>query len=119
MNVIEEKVIEVDGKKLNQVKFATTPIMSTYLVAFVVGELEYIETTAKPTAPASAKPITVRVYTLKGQSAQGQFALDVAARTLEFFSKYFDVPYPLPKSDLVAIPDFGAGAMENWGLVVM
>lgn len=91
--------------------------MSTYLVAFVVGEFDYIETTAKPALPKGAKPITVRVYTNEGESEQGRHALNVCAKTLEFFSEYFDIEYPLPKMDLIAIPDFGAGAMENWGLV--
>ncbi|KAJ3295271.1 Aminopeptidase 2 mitochondrial [Borealophlyctis nickersoniae] len=117
MDVVQEKDVQIGGKTLRSVTFARTPIMSTYLVAFVVGELEYIEATANPKQPADAKPIKVRVYTQKGQKEQGKFALDVCARTLEFFSEYFDIAYPLPKMDLVAIPDFGAGAMENWGLV--
>ncbi|ORY48217.1 hypothetical protein BCR33DRAFT_714617 [Rhizoclosmatium globosum] len=106
-----------EGKKKKEVKFATTPLMSTYLLAFVVGEFEFIETTAIPKLPADAQPIQVRLFTVKGLINQGTFALEVAARTLEYFSEYFDNAYPLPKSDLVAIPDFGAGAMENWGLV--
>ncbi|KAJ3052261.1 Aminopeptidase 2 mitochondrial [Rhizophlyctis rosea] len=117
MNVVEEKDVEIDGKSLRAVKFDRTPVMSTYLLAFVVGELDYVETTANPKQPADAKPIKVRVYTQKGQKELGRFALEVCARTLEFFSEYFDIVYPLPKMDLVAIPDFGAGAMENWGLV--
>lgn len=117
MDVKAEDSIEVLGETWKRVSFSKTPIMSTYLVAFVVGELDYVETTASPKAPSSAQPITVRVYTLPGDQNQGKFALNVAARTLEFFSEYFDIPYPLPKSDLVAIPDFSAGAMENWGLV--
>ncbi len=48
---------------------------------------------------------------------EGTFALDVALTTLSFFSDYFGTPYALPKCDLVAIPDFAAGAMENWGLI--
>ena len=56
----------------------------------------------------------VRVYTPPGLSSQGEFALDVAAKTLTFFADYFGEPYPLPKMDLVAVPDFAAGAMENW-----
>jgi puromycin-sensitive aminopeptidase len=106
MNVVSEKV-EGDRKII---RFAETPIMSTYLVAFVVGDLGYIETINK-------EGVLVRVYAIKGSEVHGKFALDVAARTLTFFTEYFDIPYPLPKMDLVAIPDFGAGAMENWGLV--
>ncbi len=59
------------------------------MVAFAVGELEYIEAVAKPQKPADAKPITVRVYTNKGEKEQGRFGLDVGVRTLEFFSEYF------------------------------
>ena len=50
-------------------------------------------------------------------SPQGEFALDVAVKTLPFYKDYFNIAYPLPKIDLIAIPDFAAGAMENWGLV--
>lgn len=100
------------GKKTTV--FNDSPKMSTYLVAFVIGELEYIETT---TEGKHMEKIPVRVYSTPGLSQQGQFSLDLAAKTLEFFSKTFDIPYPLPKYDMVAIPDFAAGAMENWGLV--
>ncbi|KAI9352747.1 peptidase family M1-domain-containing protein [Obelidium mucronatum] len=106
-----------NGKKIKEVTFARTPLMSTYLLAFVVGDLECIETTSVPKKPAAAQPITVRLFTTKGLVEQGRFALETAARTLEYFSEYFDEAYPLPKSDMVAIPDFSAGAMENWGLV--
>ncbi|TPX47347.1 hypothetical protein SeMB42_g03352 [Synchytrium endobioticum] len=117
MDVLEEKPVQVDGQTLKSVRFERTPIMSTYLVAFVVGELDHVEDYAHPKKPADAKPIKVRVFTPKGLKEQGRFGLHVATKTLEFFSEYFDIAYPLSKSDLVAIPDFGAGAMENWGLV--
>ncbi|KAJ3027530.1 UNVERIFIED_CONTAM: hypothetical protein HDU68_003661 [Siphonaria sp. JEL0065] len=105
------------GKKVKEVKFATTPLMSTYLVAFVIGDLECIESVAYPSLPADAQPITVRVFTTKGLAEQGRFALNVAVKTLIYFNEYFDIAYPLVKSDLVAIPNFGFGAMENWGLI--
>ncbi|KAI8799726.1 peptidase family M1-domain-containing protein [Cladochytrium replicatum] len=113
MNLVEETI--VDGLKV--VKYARTPIMSTYLVAFAVAEYEYIEDTAHPKQPADAKPIAVRVYTPPGKKEEGRFALEVSCRVLEYFSEYFDIAYPLPKCDHVAIPDFSAGAMENWGLI--
>lgn len=98
-----------DGK--SQVfSFGRTPIMSTYLLAFIIGEFEYVETSTN-------NGTLVRVYTLPGRSEQGRFALDVGKRSLEFYNNYFDTPYPLPKMDMIAIPDFAAGAMENWGLV--
>lgn len=97
-----------DGVK--SVKFATTPIMSTYLLAFLVGEFEYIETT-------NDEGVIVRVYTTAGKKEQGQFAMEVAAKTLSFYKDYFGIAYPLTKLDMIAVPDFAAGAMENWGAV--
>ncbi|CAI2178500.1 20254_t:CDS:10 [Funneliformis geosporum] len=113
MNVASETQL-VHGKK--EVKFNRTPIMSTYLVAFIVGDLGYIEahTTGKHN---DGKPILMRVYALKGDEQHGEFALSVATQVLEYFAEVFGIPYPLPKCDMVAIPDFEAGAMENWGLI--
>ncbi|XP_010769721.1 puromycin-sensitive aminopeptidase [Notothenia coriiceps] len=108
-NVTERNPYPED-ENLVEVKFATTPIMSTYLVAFVIGEYDFVEA-------QSSDGITVRVYTPVGKSEQGKFALEVAIKTLPFYNNYFNVPYPLPKIDLIAIADFAAGAMENWGLV--
>ncbi len=107
MDVVERKDV---GEDHVAVKFGRSPIMSTYLVAWVIGELEYVEETNKD-------GVRVRVYAPKGFKEQGRFALDVGCRTLSFFNEYFAIPYPLPKMDMVAIPDFSAGAMENWGLV--
>jgi len=91
------------------ITFATTPLMSTYLLYLGAGKFDYIE--------EKRGERTVRVYGVNGKSQQGAFALTFAADTLEFFEKYTGVPYPLPKLDLIAIPDFAAGAMENWGAV--
>ncbi|XP_015267948.1 PREDICTED: puromycin-sensitive aminopeptidase [Gekko japonicus] len=109
MNVTERRPYP-DDENLVEVKFARTPVMSTYLVAFVVGEYDFVET-------RSTDGVLVRVYTPVGKAEQGKFALEVAAKTLPFYKDYFNVPYPLPKIDLIAIADFAAGAMENWGLV--
>lgn len=95
---------------VKSVTFAQTPIMSTYLLAFLVGEFEYIETT-------NDEGVNVRVYTTAGKKEQGQFALEVAAKTLSFYKDYFGIAYPLKKLDMIAVPDFAAGAMENWGAV--
>lgn len=85
--------------------------MSTYLVAWVVGELQ------KKTAKTS-DGVEVSVWsTLAHDPSNLDFALDIATRTIEYFDEYFGVPYPLPKADHVALPDFSAGAMENWGLI--
>ncbi|KAG0044198.1 Aminopeptidase 2 mitochondrial [Gryganskiella cystojenkinii] len=98
---------------LKEVKFATTPVMSTYLVAFIVGKFEYIETVTKNLP----QPITCRVYVLPGKTEEAEFALSVTPLALEYFTELFGVAYPLPKMDLITIPDFESGAMENWGLV--
>lgn len=95
---------------LREVVFAPTPKMSTYLVAFIVGEFEHIETRTK-------EGTLVRVFTTPGKKHQAEFALECAAKTLSFYNHYFNIPYPLPVLDLIAIPDFSAGAMENWGAV--
>lgn len=96
------------GKKA--VKFNKSPLMSTYLVAFIVGELNYIET--------NDFRVPVRVYAPPGQDIEhGRFSLNLAAKTLAFYEKVFGIEFPLPKMDQVAIPDFAQGAMENWGLI--
>ncbi|PAV64150.1 hypothetical protein WR25_01487 [Diploscapter pachys] len=108
MNVIESKPLE-DGK-FKQVKFATSPIMSTYLVAFAVGDFEFIESKTQ-------SGCVVRVYTVPGKKEQGSFALDLATKAIDWYNNWFGITYPLPKCDLIGIPDFSMGAMENWGLV--
>jgi aminopeptidase N len=90
--------------------FETTPKMSTYLLAFAYGDLGYKESETK-------NKIKVRVYATPNNVALTDFALDVGVRCLEFFEDYYGVPYPLPKLDLIGLPDYSAGAMENWGLI--
>lgn len=97
---------KVENKR-KSIKFATTPPMSTYLLYIGVGEFDYIE--------QKKDERTIRVYGVNGKSKQGTFALHFASDSLRFFEEYSGVPYPLPKLDLLAIPDFAAGAMENWG----
>lgn len=107
MDVREEYIDEKNGKKYT--KFNTTPKMSTYLVAFIVADLRYVENTSFR--------IPVRVYATPGNEHLGQYAADLTAKTLAFFEKTFGIKYPLPKLDNVAVHEFSAGAMENWGLV--
>nr|APA21554.1 puromycin-sensitive aminopeptidase [Haliotis discus hannai] len=92
------------------VEYDRTPVMSTYLLAFIVGDYDYVE-------GKDADGVVVRVYTPVGKKEQGKFALDVAVKTLPFYKEYFGIPYGLPKMDLIALADFLIGAMENWGLV--
>ena len=97
-----------NGRK--RIEFAETPVMSTYLLAFVVGDLKAIERRA-------LDGTMVRVWATPGKEEQGGFALEVAVKLLAYFNEYFGIPYPLPKLDHLAIPDFAAGAMENWGAI--
>ena len=96
------------GRK--SVTFAETPVMSTYLLAFVVGDLVSVEADA-------ADGTRVGIWTTPGKESQAAFALDTSVKLLGYFNDYFGIPYPLPKLDHIAIPDFAAGAMENWGCV--
>ena len=105
--VVEEAV---PGPGLKSVRFAETPIMSTYLLVFIVGNLTSIEERADGGT-------TVGVWTTPGKEDQASFALDTSVKLLSYFNEYFGIPYPLPKLDHIAIPDFAAGAMENWGAV--
>ncbi|CAF2126464.1 unnamed protein product [Rotaria magnacalcarata] len=99
-----------DDKEWKVTKFDRTPIMSTYLVAYVVGEYDYVET-------KDSNGVSMRVYTLVGKKEHGQFALDTAAKILPFYADYFNIKYPIAKADQIAISDFAMGAMENWGLI--
>ncbi|GFY96739.1 aminopeptidase M1 [Actinidia rufa] len=106
MPVVEEKL----NGNIKTVHYQESPIMSTYLVAVVIGLFDYVE-------DFTSDGIKVRVYCQVSKANQGKFALDVAVKTLDLYKKYFAVPYSLPKLDMIAIPDFVAGAMENYGLV--
>ena len=101
---------ETINNSVKTVQFEETPIMSTYLLAFIVGKLEFIEKKARDGT-------LVRVITTPGKKEQGKFALDFSIKVLEYYNNYFGIKYPLPKLDMVALPDFEFGAMENWGLI--
>ncbi|APR07800.1 Aminopeptidase N [Lentilactobacillus parabuchneri] len=91
--------------------FDTTMRMSTYLIAFGFGELQSVKTTTK-------SGVEVGVFSTKAhQQSELDFALDIAKRSIEFYEDFYQTPYPLPHSWQLALPDFSAGAMENWGLV--
>ena len=91
--------------------FEQTPKMSTYLVAFVAGEMHYKDAVTKD-------GIMVRSWATPAQPASHlDYSVKEAVDILEFYNDYFKTPYPLPKCDQVALPDFDAGAMENWGLI--
>jgi aminopeptidase N len=96
-----------EGK--HTVRFATTPKMSSYLAALVVGNFEYIE--------GEADGIPIRVYSTPGKKEMGKFALEAAEHVLGYYDKYFNIKYPYGKLDLIGLPDFSAGAMENTGCI--
>lgn len=86
------------------VGFERTPIMSTYLLAWAVGDFEYIEDFTK--RKYNGKPLPVRVYTTRGLKNQAQWALDHAPQVIDYFSELFGIDYPLPKADLLAVHEF-------------
>ncbi|MGH8919551.1 MAG: M1 family metallopeptidase, partial [Actinomycetes bacterium] len=97
-----------DGRK--RVTFAETMVMSTYLVAFVVGPFDF-------TAPVDVQGVPMRIATPPGRTHMTSFALEAGSFALDFLTRYFELPYPADKLDHVAIPDFAFGAMENLGCV--
>lgn len=91
--------------------FEVTPRMSTYLLAFVAGDLQHKQTKTRD-------GVLVRVWSTKAHALDSlDYPLEVIKKGIEFFNDYYGVPYPLAKCDNVAIPDFSSGAMENWGLI--
>jgi len=106
--VVKEQVIPGAGRKV--VTFAPTIKMSTYLLAFVAGELEATE-------PVMVGRTPLRIWSVPGKRHLTEFAREVAAFSLAFFEEYYGLPYPGEKLDLLAIPDFAAGAMENLGAI--
>lgn len=108
-NTLESEILEHESG-VKAVKFVPTPKMSSYLLAFIVGDFEFIEDKSK-------HGVLVRAFTTPGKKDQAKFALEVAKKCLDFYDDYFKIAYPLPVLDMIAIPDFAAGAMENWGAV--
>jgi puromycin-sensitive aminopeptidase len=106
--VVGESVLAGTGKK--EVVFADSMKMSTYLVAFIVGEFEATEPVLVGSAP-------LRVCAVPGKKHLANFAVDIGKASLEHFSSYYGIAYPGDKLDLIAIPDFASGAMENLGAI--
>ncbi|TMA02207.1 MAG: M1 family metallopeptidase [Methanobacteriota archaeon] len=104
---IDEKDLG-DGTRL--VRFAETPRMSTYLLAFAVGPLDSIEGKAR-------RGTKLGVWALPDRIGHSRWALDEAIRILDYLNDYYGIPYPLEKLDHIALQDFAAGAMENWGAI--
>lgn len=111
MNQIAE---EPYGNGLVKVKFAESVPMSTYLTVFIVSDFEFINETI---TPEIGEPFELRTFATPAQVSKLDFALETSKNVIEYYINYFKIPYPLPKLDLAAIPDFVSGAMETWGLV--
>eukprot|EP00349_Pseudokeronopsis_sp_Brazil_P003492 CAMPEP_0202971974 /NCGR_PEP_ID=MMETSP1396-20130829/32169_1 /ASSEMBLY_ACC=CAM_ASM_000872 /TAXON_ID= /ORGANISM="Pseudokeronopsis sp., Strain Brazil" /LENGTH=881 /DNA_ID=CAMNT_0049701907 /DNA_START=22 /DNA_END=2667 /DNA_ORIENTATION=+ len=112
-NMPEVSTVHLPGKNgtmLKKVVFDRSPKMSTYLLAWAVGEFDFVQGITKG-------GVSIRVFSPPGRALEGKFALDVAIRSLDFYDDFFQVPYPLPKLDMICITEFAMGAMENWGLV--
>ena len=122
MNLVHEKrfnaffnsdkkdVLSLDSEGYIMSVFEPTVPMSTYLVAFIVCDFNIHTTQTK-------EGVNIRALVPQGQDSQSSYALKSAAAILSYFQEFFNVTYPLSKLDLVAVPDFAAGAMENWGLI--
>ena len=106
-NMPEKSKNNVNSKVL--VEFQRTPIMSTYLLYLGVGEFEFLQD--------KLRNIKIRVITTKGNKKKARLSLELTKKFLSEYEKYFGIKYPLPKLDMLAIPDFAAGAMENWGAI--
>ncbi|XP_061077149.1 aminopeptidase Ey-like [Conger conger] len=101
----------VNNTQFNRTTFEPTEIMSTYLLAFIVSEFGFIE--------AMEDDVLIRIWARKKaiDAGEGDYALNKTGPILKFFENYYNSTYPLSKSDQIALPDFNAGAMENWGLI--
>uniref|UniRef100_A0A4W6F536 Aminopeptidase n=1 Tax=Lates calcarifer TaxID=8187 RepID=A0A4W6F536_LATCA len=103
--------VTIDNQHVQKTVFEPTEKMSTYLLAFIVSDFDFINNTIDG--------VWIRIFARKPAIAagQGEYALNKTGPILKFFEKYYNSSYPLPKSDQIALPDFNAGAMENWGLI--
>jgi len=107
----------VKGADKVAVRFAETMPMSTYLVAFVVGPLAATEPVMVPRQGDPSNPIPLRIIHVPGKGNLTAFGLDVGAFSLTWYQQFYDIPYPTEKCDMLALPDFAAGAMENLGCI--
>ncbi|WP_198539390.1 M1 family metallopeptidase [Candidatus Mancarchaeum acidiphilum] len=106
-NMPQKSVVNKGANKI--VSFRRTPLMSTYLVYLGVGKFDYVN--------GSLGDLPIRVVTQKGKKPYASMALEYCRKFVDFYANYFGIPYPMPKLDLITVPDFSAGAMENWGAI--
>jgi len=105
----------VDGMK--EVKFAPTKPLPTYLVAFAAGDFDVVEWTDLPATDIRPRPLPLRGIAVKGKGHQLDYALAGTEPIITALESYFGTPYPWAKLDILAVPDFAAGAMENVGAI--
>ena len=105
-NMPEAQLQHLPNNK-KKVVFEKSPKMSTYLLAWAIGEFDSVQGVTK-------NGVTLRVFSPPGRAEQGVFALDAGIHALDFYDEFFQVPYPLPKLDMICITEFAMGAMENW-----
>ena len=105
MPIVKQKISK--GKKI--LTFGRSPIMSSYLLYLGVGEYDFLQDKVGKT--------TLRIVTTPGRKKEAKLAMEFAKKFLKYYEDYFEIKYPLPKLDLIALPDFPEGAMENWGAV--
>ncbi len=107
-NMVRDTAAKDDAAR-HAISFATTPRMSSYLVAFLVGDFKCLS--------GSSDGVPIRVCSTPDQVQRGAFALASAEFVLHYYNQYFGIKYPMPKLDMIALPDFEAGAMENFGAI--
>ena len=105
------------GDKSTEIQFGTTAALPTYLIAFAVGPLDVVDNGALPPAGVRKEPLPFRGVAVKGKGAQLKYAMENTGPLLEALETYFGRPYPFSKLDIIAVPDFASGAMENVGAV--
>ena len=110
---MDVETIEDYGTGLKKYIFKESVPMSTYLTVFIVSDFARTNVTANVESVVG-EPFELSVYSTPGQLSKTEYALDISKKIIEFYIDYFKIPYPLPKLDLAAIPDFVSGAMETW-----
>jgi len=107
-----DETVNNDGTLYRRVKFGVTPRMSTYLLAWIVGEYDHVAAVTEGNGG-----VRFRVFTPQGAGKSGEFALRTGVLALDYLAEFFGHDFPLPKQDMIAVREFAAGAMENWGLI--
>nr|XP_045603518.1 glutamyl aminopeptidase-like [Procambarus clarkii] len=107
---VQREVADAPRRALTEVVFERSVPMVTYLACFVVCDFDYVQTFTQGQKP-------FRVYATPDQITRANYSLNIGVDVLNYYEDYFQVDYPLPKQDMIAIPDFISGAMEHWGLI--